>query len=364
MRRRADKKGPLKKIVVFQNAKLGDMVCTTPVFRTLKRGLPDIHVCVAGDSVNGLLLEENADVDEYFVAGKSLWRTIFFLRRRRFDAAFLVAPSPDVLAALYLSGVPLVVAPRLVDGGSPYQTQSYRMLLRFVVSVPHHIGRYAPREYLRVLEPIGIVSEDTTKYLGFSLAAKNLVSDFFKDRGIDYAQSLVVGITPSAGNKMKLWPCERFAAVADFLYDRYSAHIIIVGGKNDIKEIQEMVQALKPATPYIVAQDFSIDELKALVSKLSLVIGVDTGIIYIAEAFGVPTIDIVGPVDDADQPPRGEKHAIVKAPRIKAAMGVMNNIPVDISEMIRQSDDITVAMVCKAIEPMISKTASFPRLRI
>ena len=34
-----------------------------------------------------------------------------------------------------------------------------------------------------------------------------------------------------------------------------------------------------------------------------LFISVDTGPIYIAEAFNVPTVDIVGPVDENVQPP-------------------------------------------------------------
>jgi len=44
---------------------------------------------------------------------------------------------------------------------------------------------------------------------------------------------------------------------------------------------------------------------------MSLYVSADTGPIYIAEAFNVPTIDITGPVNENEQPPQGEKHKIV-----------------------------------------------------
>ena len=69
-----------------------------------------------------------------------------------------------------------------------------------------------------------------------------------------------------------------------------------------------MAEFLNPETQFVNTDGlFSLDELKALIQRLSLFISVDTGPIYIAEAFDVPTIDIIGPMDENEQPPRGEK---------------------------------------------------------
>jgi ADP-heptose:LPS heptosyltransferase len=57
---------------------------------------------------------------------------------------------------------------------------------------------------------------------------------------------------------------------------------------------------------------FSIAEAPALMKKLSLAIGVDTGLIYMADALGVPVIDIAGPCNMKNQRPMGKNSFIVQ----------------------------------------------------
>ncbi len=101
-----------------------------------------------------------------------------------------------------------------------------------------------------------------------------------------------------------------------------------------------------------LSQKLSIEELKALIAALKLFISVDTGPIYIAEALGVATVDIVGPMDEREQPPHGERHRVVVAQRTQPAVHIMNASMVDIAEARRQTDAITPAMVLKAVEEL------------
>jgi len=104
-----------------------------------------------------------------------------------------------------------------------------------------------------------------------------------------------------------------------------------------------------------VLNKFSLNELKAFISKLNLFISVDTGPIYIAEAFGVPTVDIVGPMDEREQPPIGEKHKIVVSKRTKPELHVMNARVYNEKEALKQINDITSDMVIKEINDIISE---------
>ena len=84
----------------------------------------------------------------------------------------------------------------------------------------------------------------------------------------------------------------------------------------------------------------------------------DTGPIYIAEAYGAPTIDIVGPMDDNEQPPRGEKNKIVKLEeRKQPAIHIMNSSDYDYKEARRQIDGITVDMVIEKLEELAPLSA-------
>lgn len=357
VRGRAKTCGAPKHVLVWQMAKLGDMVCTTPMFRALKNNYPDVLITVVGNAVNKQILEGNADIEEYIVFDGFV-SVLKRIKERKYDAGFIAIPSVIALAAFFLGGVRCISAPRIRNGFSPYETGIYRALLFFVSEHPHFMEHYAPREYLRLLESVGIHTDDTTKHLMYSEKAKLAIDDFLKKHNIK-EDSLIIGISPSAGNKIKKWPAERFAKVAKILHDIYGAVIFVIGGFHDREEIAEMIAALEALRcPYInTGELFSLDGLKAFIARLKLFIAVDTGPIYIAEAFGVPTVDIAGSIDEREQAPIGEKHlVIVPHGRLKPELHVMNARIYNEAEVKRQIllisvDDIVGA--CKKILEVI-----------
>lgn len=344
-----------EKFLIMQMAKLGDMVCTTPMFRAVKEKYPGAKVFVIGNNINKEVLAGNLDVDEYFVYENNFWELVKKLKKEKISFACSTHPNFLGLALIYLSGVKLISMPIIKNGFSPVETRLYKILINLVISIPHKMGSYAPREYLRLLEPIGVFSDNTKKCLYFLKQSDKKIKFFLLSNKIDTEKDLIVGISPSAGNKIKKWTAERFAKLADYIYVKYRAKIIIIGGKNNKKEAEEVLAFLDKNTKIINTSGlFNIDELKALMSKLSFFISVDTGPIYIAEAFDVPTIDIVGPIDEREQPPIGERHKIVKIEsRIKPELHVMNASMYDYKEARRQIEEITVEMVTEKIDEII-----------
>ncbi len=345
-----------KKIVVAQLAHLGDMVCTTPVFRAIKKRFPDCRVVVTGNSrVNEELLDNNPDVSGYIAYNREFFSFLRAVRREKFDAGLIVVPNFITLAVFYLAGIPSIVAAELKNENTPNQTWSYRFIHRFVQDSQLFYGQYFPRQYLRVLEPLGIFSEDTTKHLGFSSEAQVKINRFIKNNGNQGV--IVIGISPSAGNKIKNWPVDRFAKLADYIYEKYRATIVIIGSAMDKNEVENMIKHLKPDTKVINTLNvFNIDELKALIASLDLFIAVDTGPIYIAEAFRIPTLDITGPIDETEQPPIGPLHLIVTAQnRKRPEMHVMNARDYDYTEARRQVEEITPAMVIEKMEEIMKQ---------
>ncbi len=205
---------------------------------------------------------------------------------------------------------------------------------------------------MRLLEPLGIITDDTRKDVYIAQSAKERVEKILSEKGINSADTLV-GIAPGVGNKIKVWGAERFAEVAEVLQKKHQAKIVIMGGSRDADEVSAMLGALADTGGIVdLSQQLSIEELKALIAKLTLFISVDTGPIYIAEALGVATVDIVGPMDENEQPPRGERHKVVVAQRAEPAVHIMNASMVDVAEARRQTDAITPAMVLKAVEEL------------
>lgn len=341
---------PPRKFLIVQLAKLGDIVCATPVPAAIKSAYPTCRVTVISTRLNQAVLEHNPHVDEYVVYNHNFFSLVRQIRAARYDGACLLIPNFIGLLFLYLGKIPAITAPRVSDGWSPYQTFYYRSLLARVITMPHRMGHYAPGEYLRLLEPWSILSTDTAKHLGFSVVAKNSVNQKFKAEKIVPGE-LLVGISPSAGNKIKCWEPRNFGAVANYLSSHYGATIVIIGAKNDQVEVAALLASIASDVKIVnTTGQFSIDELKAAIAKLQLFISVDSGPVYIAEAFGVPTIDIVGPMDEREQPPQGEQNRIVKIERKAPQLHIMNARVYDAVEARRQIESITPEMVCREID--------------
>lgn len=339
----------IRTVAIVQNMKMGDMVCTTPLFNALKRQIPGVRVVVCGDAINKELLSGHPSVDRYVHFNHNdVTSTVQCLKSESIDVGITPGPNALGLAVLTISGATSIVVPQVRGGKSPYEGRWYKFLRRFVVTVPHTMGTYAPREYLRLLEPLSVYTDDTTKTLYVSKDAEN------ESAVILGAYNFFVGISPAAGNKIKQWPAKRFARVADLLIEKYNARVVIFGTQGDSEEIDTMLSSMDHRDATVVLRGkVSIEGLKAVTKRLSLFISADTGPIYIAEAFGVPTIDIVGPVDEREQPPQSSQNIVLapKSPRIPQ-LHVLDARSYDPVEARLQAENVSVERVAEAIESL------------
>lgn len=340
----------VKTVVIVQNMKMGDMVCTTPLFNALKKHIPGVRVVVCGDLVNQQILAGHPSVDRYIHFNhRNVESTIKDLMTETIDVGMTPGPDALGLAVLTLSGSKCIVVPRVVGGKSPYEGRWYKILRSFVSSVSHTMGKYAPREYLHLLEPLSIFTDDTHKTLSVDGRVRQSVDQLIGDA------PLLIGISPSAGNKIKQWPAERFGKVADYLIQTYGARICVYGSKKEQEEIDAMMKEVTVKERAIVLHShIDLEGLKAVTERLSLFISSDTGPIYIAEAFDVPTIDIVGPVDEREQPPQGVRHVVLapEPPRIPQ-LRVLDARSYDPTEARRQAENVTVERVLAAADTLL-----------
>jgi heptosyltransferase-2 len=345
-----------KKILVMPASKLGDMICATPVFRAIKKTYPGCKVVVLGTNAYASLHDGNPDVDEYLVwdEKQAFFKGVKAIAEECADAAIILPPGFLAAASFFMAGVPCVVGPRVEGGYSPYQTRPYRMLWPLILTEAHAFGSYAPGEYLKLLKPFGIRESDTKKHLVFSPEAEKKIHDFYAQNDVVPGKDSIVGISVSAGNDIKKWANKNFAEVAAAIAKEYHPKIVFIGSKGDIPDIQETLSFLNKGESVINAAGlFSVEELKALISKMKLFISVDTGPVYIAEAFGVATVDIVGPVAEGEQPPVGRIHKVVVLERAAAEVHIMNARVYNLKEARRQIESITVDMVMKEVRSLM-----------
>ncbi len=348
------KKGKNESLGIIQLAKLGDMVCTTPMFRAFKEKYPKGKLVVFGSGVNRAVLQGDPFVDVYETITSSFTETVRQLKQHTLETVCLTSPSLEIAAACIFARVPNIVGPRIFNGWSPYETWSYKILSHFITIRPHHMESYAPREYLRLLEPIGIHTSDTKKHLTFTKEAETTVNAFLG--GYVTGGEMLIGILPGAGNEIKSWAPEKFAELINMINGSHqNACFVLIGTDKDNDRRDVILSAINPSVRVIDAMSkFSIDELKAAIARLDMVIGADTGPQYIAEALEVPTIDIVGPVDEREQPPQGKTHRVVVPNRTKPQLFVMNARAYDTEEVYRQAHFTTSQAVYEVFKDLVT----------
>ena len=335
-------------IIVVPSGKLGDVVCNTPVLSAIKKHLPYAHLIVAGNSkLHEPLLADSGLADEYLDLYDS--GALKRIKSAHANVVVLTGPSFEFAALFYLAGIPLVIAPAPVGGVAHDVTRLYKILQKLIKTFPHQLEGYAPRERLEALKPLGVVSSDTTKHLGFSEVAEKEAADLISK--IPGSYRYLVGISAGAGGKEKQWPAKKFAAVANHLIKKYGAHVMVFGGKNDITESNELMRAIEDKSKMTDSTCTSIDDLKARISKLDLLISVNTGPLYIAESFDIATVDILGPVNPWVQPPQGKIHKMVFPPgKPKPLISTMNVRNHDIREAERIAKSTRLEDVIAAAE--------------
>jgi len=184
------------------------------------------------------------------------------------------------------------------------------------------------------------------------------IDNFLREKNIEPGKDFIVAMAPGAGTKIKQWPAERFAKVADHIYKKYNIPIFILGGPGDREEFKKMGNNLKKGTRIISCLNHTIDELKAFISNADLVIANDSAPIYVAEAFNRATITIVGPTDENEHPPKGEYHHTVKRQNGDTAVLVYagsSNYTYSKEKAREQIESISVEKVTDAIDELISK---------
>jgi len=126
---------------------------------------------------------------------------------------------------------------------------------------------------------------------------------------------LVLG--PTANWHVKTWPAERFIALAHRLTRAFGplgkARVAVLGGPGE----QERRMAAPVLDNWGGAVDLvgklSLPEVAAVLSRASLYVGNDSGLMHIAAATGVPTLGLFGPTPASEYGPIGARAEAVLA---------------------------------------------------
>ena len=309
-------------ILVIQTAKIGDMVCSTAVFRALRQRFPEARIAVLADPGACGILESNPCVDEIIpVTARELkglggkLRVADRLRSEGFNLSVTLMPNlANTLIPLW------ALIPRRLSVGPDNAGLTFRLASLFNTTVVWHNRQQSiAKTYAKLLEkglsiPLDADSErlevpvtgDAMEKSGDLLQKAGVKVDMWEGEKKD----LLIGMAPAARNKLKEVSPKLYAEVADKLIKELSAHVVLIGGPGDHVAAGHVIHEMKHKAIDMSAR-FTLSELPSLLARMDLFISVDSGPVYMAIAMGLPTINMAGPCA-MEERPLGTRNIVIQ----------------------------------------------------
>ena len=259
-------------ILLITLSNVGDAVMTTPVIVALRQQYPDASIDIVTDARASELFEHMPGKGTVFLKDKQAgWRgtarLVKRLRRQRYD--LVVDLRTDGLTLL------LRARTRLTRRGS--RTRGHHAVQRHFAVIAAYEGLHdipATTLWLAKSEP--------------NLATSRLT-------GLPGRRWLAIG--PGARWAPKRWPFEAYRTLCERLQSRFDA-VVLLGSTDDAPACRELATALTLPCLNLAGQT-SLLQAAAVLQRMALFIGNDSGLGHIAAARDTPTLTLFGPGDPA-----------------------------------------------------------------
>ena len=306
---------PPKNILLIKLSSLGDVIHALPSLRTLRRLYPDAHIAWIVEEKCKDLLYRNPDLDELIVVRIHHWRKHWTLQswrelkaclkqiRDRFD---LVIDMQGLIKTGLIAW--LTHAPRII--GFDKRDCRERPNAWFTHEKVPYMGKkvHVVDRYLTMIQALGSESVSKDFPLVVPGEAEAHVEAWWKANPELSAQP-IVGIHHGVGFPTKRWPMERFAQLGDRIAKELGFNVLLTWGPGEEEAVQQLSGQMKEK--HWVSPKNSLHETIAMLKRMSLFIGCDTGPMHLSAAQGVPTVSLFGPTNPAYSRPHGTNHEVV-----------------------------------------------------
>ncbi len=284
-----------QRILVRLPTWVGDAVMATPCLRALRNAYPEAEITLEGRPVLEGLLRGLKSFDRFAIdpgrGPAALLQRARNLREQRFDLAILLPDSPRSAMGPFFAGIPQRAG---------YTRDPFRHLLltRRLQHVEHQ-GRRDPvpsvERYLEITRQLGCADQGTELELAVSGESSERLSARLNRSGVHPDQPLLI-VTPGAAfGASKLWPTEHFANACDGISAELGLLPVLSPGPGEFDTAKRIAEQMSRPSVNLIEQDATLEDLKALIARSSLLLSNDTGPRHIAVALGRPCVIVMGP---------------------------------------------------------------------
>jgi heptosyltransferase I len=325
-----------RRIAIVRFTSLGDVVHTLPVADAIRRHDPTARISWLVEEHEQILLRDNAIVDDVVIVPLRRWRKQLLgtagcaVIRADWRALRGTLRDLKVDVAIDVQGwghktspfVSLTRAPMRVGFDRRYARDPLSTLFTTVHVTPPATAKHVVDLNLALLGPLGITAPGDARFpLPPFADAETRAAAWFRDH--DLRAPRIVALLPSTRGTQKIWPADRYQELARRLLKDDAMSILVLGGPGEEDRL-ESVRGDLPAGRVTTWAGGPVPDLTAILRRVDLVVGNDTGPLHLAAAHDVPALGLFGPTRGERNGPYGRLGAFVQS-----TTGKMPDISID-----------------------------------
>lgn len=272
-----------QRILIVHTAFVGDVILMTPLIRAVKQVFPGAQIDVLVIPETAGLLTNNPNIRTIQVFDKrqnkfgSFFRTVFQLRKQKYDAAFLPHSSFTTIALVTFSGITQRI-------GFDRNISRYLLTKR----IPFRNGIHRVQKNLDLIRPFLDLSFDVQTELFPDTSIREHATQLLRDFGNNRK---LIAVAPGSVWNTKRWPEEHYRELVKRLSDD-GFGIVLIGSKVE----RPLCERILPPKNFLnLAGETGFLESAAVLEKCELLICNDSGAMHIANAVKTDVVAFFGP---------------------------------------------------------------------
>lgn len=278
----------IQNILVIAVKRVGELLVTTPLIRSLKKSFPQSKLYVVCDDNFSGVLSNNPYIDSLellYPNTKPLQIVTMarYLRKRDISVAIDVLANPRSAFLTRASGATIRIGP---------EKRVRKLAYTHYLEASPDATPYVADVRLNAARLIGATSDGVDLYFFTSTAGEQRVRQLLGEHQI-LPEDHYIAFAPISLREYKRWLFRYFASVADELRKQYDRPVVLLCGPGESSQLQQMKQEMK-RPPDALIECPSLDLLGLLLKFSELVVANDIGIKHLAVAVKSKTVTIFG----------------------------------------------------------------------
>jgi ADP-heptose:LPS heptosyltransferase len=302
----------IKSILVIRMNKIGDMIYTIPLIKTLKNEFPEARITVLAEDTNAEIIKYEPYLDRVIVhkrdSGKHRNRLINIINTlggEDFDLAIGVKGgfSSFLAVASLLSGAQFRI------GHISPQKRFRNRLYNLPVEPIDFSSVHQAEACLNLLKAFGVKKE--IRDIGLTIPPRFLdaANDFLRAKGLKPKERIAT-FNISSNREKSTWRPGYFVELGKHLIDQHHFKCIITAVSSDEEKASEICRGIGDGA--YVYKTANVMDFAAIVSMCNILITGEGGASHIGAAAGTRVITLFGEANPVVWRPYGEQHIVLR----------------------------------------------------